>query len=286
MGANRATGPGPSRVRPPGPTAPARAAAGLLVGILWVLLPHLTGTVPPLAGQEAGSPATAGRVLSARFEARVPEAEPDASSTEVTIRYRLVADTTVRRVPVKGMAFFEVTPADVRAQAGGQRAPIGLEVKRGPLLAGGVDLPTALAPGDSLKLILTYRLPAAIPTTGGRFDVVLPLLFVDWKPAGAPEGLLEAAIELPAKYSIQESFPTVPRTITTQRGVRRYDLQLQAVPSLIRFRGHAGEPPFFTFSRLVDLGVLALLGVVGAWGWLALRRQRARAEAERREAAE
>lgn len=235
-----------------------------------------------LSAQEgAGGEATPGRVLGARLRATVPETGPGAAPTEVEVRYRVVADAPVSTIPLKGMAFFGATPAEVRAAVGGAPAPTELEPEqeREPLLAGGVRLPGRADPGDTLELEVSYRLPAALPAGGESFDVVLPLVYVDWRPAGAPEDMLEATIVLPEAYSIQESFPTVPREITTEGGTRRYDLRLQTVPSMIRFRGHEGEPPLLTFSRAVDLGVLLLLALGGVFGWRALRRERARAEA-------
>lgn len=257
-----------------GPPAP-RPLARRALALAWLLL----APAGPLSAQGAGEEATPGRVLGARLEATVPAAGPGAASTGVEIRYRVVADSAVRRIPLRGMAFFGATPAEVRATVGGEPAPAELDVEREPLLAGDVRLPGRTAPGDTLEVEVSYRLPAAIPAAGGSFDVVLPLLYVDWRPAGAPEDMLEATIALPAAYSIQEAFPTVPREITTEAGTRRYGLRLQTVPSMIRFRGHEGDPPLLTFSRLVDLGVVLLLVVAGALGWRALRRERARAAA-------
>jgi hypothetical protein len=214
------------------------------------------------------------------MEARVPEADPAAERTEVQLRYRLVTDAPVREIPIRGMAYFGADPAEVQAMVGGTRSRPEMDAGRAPLVTGVVRLPGGTGAGDTLELELSYLLPAAIPAEGGGFDIVLPLLYVDWPPAGAPAGMLEAAIVLPAEYSIQESFPTVPREITTEGGSRRYDLRLQAVPSMIRFRGHEGDPPLLTFGRLVDLGVIALLAVLAGLGWRALRRERARAEAE------
>lgn len=235
-----------------------------------------------LAGQGTGTEVMPGRVLSARLHAAVPESGTAGAPTEVELSYRLVADSAVRKVPLRGLAFFGLTPADLRASVGGAGVASELDVQRPPLLTGTVRLPARAAPGDTLELAISYRLPTAIPAEAGDFDVVLPLIYVDWRPAGAPEGMLQATITLPAKYSIQESFPTVPRHIDTAGGFRRYDLELQTVPSMIRFRGHEGDPPLLTFSRMVDLGVILLLAVAAGLGWKALRRERAREDARTR----
>lgn len=230
--------------------------------------------------QAATDEASPGRVLHARVHAVVPESRDGGAMTEVSVRYRLAIDTRVREIPLRGLAFFGAAPRDVRATIGGESGPLDLDDRREPLLTGQVDLPASRGSGDTLELELSYRLTAAIPAAGQSFDLVLPVLYVDWPPAGAPADMLQARIVLPADYSIQESFPTVPREISTRGGQRRYDLDLQTVPSMIRFRGHAGDPPLLTFSRLVDLGVVAILALAAALGWAALRRERARASRE------
>lgn len=249
-------------------------------GGLLAALALLVASAGPSWAQGATDASTPGRVLDARVHAEIAESGQDDAATEVDIRYRLVADTAVRGIPLRGLAFFGAAPRQVRASTGEGPTRVDLDATREPLLTGSVDLAVPADAGDTLELDVSYRLPATIPAAGESFDLVLPLLYVDWRPAGAPADMLEATIVLPAEYSIQESFPTVPREITTEAGQRRYDLELQTVPSMIRFRGHAGDPPLLTFSRLVDLGVVALLALAAAIGWAALRRQRARTARE------
>ena len=264
----------------PGPRARRRAGRiGLLRGAVLLQASLLLLGAEPLGAQGAGAETTDGRVMAARLDARVPAAGSDDGTTEVEIGYRVVADRTVERIPLKALAFFGVTPTDVRVTVEGEAAGSGLDPSRPPLLSGGVRLDRPARAGDTLDLVVSYGLPAAIPATGGGFDIVLPVLFVDWKPVGAPEDFFEATVRLPAAYSVEEAFPTVPKETRVRDGTRRYDFRLQTVPSLIRFRGEEGDPPFFTFSRLVDLGVVLILVLGGAFGWRALRRERARADA-------
>lgn len=245
-----------------------------------VLLALVVLSPSTLQAQEATGQETAGRVLAARFSARIPEAGSERRPTTVEIEYRVVADRDVDRVPIKGLTFFDVTPNELRASVEGIEATSHLGRERGALFVGAVELPETVPAGDSLELTLSYQIPTAIPEAEGGFDIVLPILFVDWKPAGAPEDMLQVSIHLPSEYSVQEAFPTVPKEISTREGTRQYDFQLQTVPSLIRLRGEAGAPSFLTFSRLVDLGVVLLLGIIAAFGWQALRRERNRASAD------
>lgn len=275
-------GPSPDAAARAGRSGAERLRAAVLARAAVLVQAALLLCTGSLPAQETGGQEGDGRVLGARLEARVPGPSSGGEATGVEIRYRVVADRTVDRIPIRGLAFFGLTPSGLRASVEGEEARSTLATDRAPVLSGEVELPRTADAGDTLDLSLAYRLPHVIPGTGGGFDVVLPVLFVDWKPAGAPEDLLRATLDLPDEYAVQEAFPTVPREITVREGVRRYEFQLQTVPSLVRFRGAAGDPPFFTFSRLVDLGVLLALGIGAAFGWRALQRQRARAEAEER----
>ena len=81
-----------------------------------------------------------------------------------------------------------------------------------------------------------------------------------------------ASVTIPADFSVVETFPTVPKTVAEVEDQRTYDFRVQVVPSMVRFRGHVGDPPLLTFARKVDLGVLAILLIAGAFGWRGLRR--------------
>lgn len=248
--------------------AVAAAAIALGLGLLLALAPVA------VEGQEA-EPVP--RVLDARFEAEIGARGADGrDATRVRLVYRIVPVTAPDTVPLKGLAFFGNRPERVESAFGdGAPEPVSLVDPRGNLLRGGLPLPSDAAPGDTLALTIAYELDRAIPEDARSFDLVIPVLYVDWRPAGAPEDMFVASVTIPADYSVVETFPTVPKELTEAEGARRYDFRVQVIPSMVRFRGHVGEPPVLTFARKVDLGVVLVLIVAGAFGLHGLRRETA-----------
>lgn len=233
-----------------------------------------SSTPSPLGAQE---PPTEPRVVDVRFEAQIGTRGGDEQDrSRVRLLYRLLPGLDADTVPLKGLAFFGNRPARVEVALGDRApVPISLANPRGDLLRGSVPLPSDPAANDTLSLAMTYELDRAIPADAEAFDLVLPILYVDWRPLGAPEDMFVAEVTIPADYAVVESFPTVPKRATVEGGERTYAFQVQVVPSMVRFRGHVGEAPLFTFARRVDLGVVLILLVAGGFGWWGLTRETA-----------
>ncbi len=246
-------------------TAATLAAA---LGALLALAPASLG------GQEAPPEP---RVVDVRFEARIGAAGADGrSASRVRLLYRLLPAPGTDTVPLRGLAFFGNRPEALEASlAGRSTAPVGLGSPRDGLLRATLPLPPDAAAGDTIDLTLAYRIDRAIPEDAREFDLVLPVLYVDWRPLGAPEDMFVASVTIPSDYSVVETFPTVPKEVTTAGGERTYDFRVQVVPSMVRFRGHVGEPPLLTFARKVDLGVVLVLMAAGGFGWWGLTRESA-----------
>lgn len=227
-----------------------------------------------LDGQEAPPEP---RVVDVRFEARIGAAGAyGRSASRVRLVYRLLPAPGTDTVPLRGLAFFGNRPEELEASlAGRSPAPVALESPRDGLLRATLPLPPDAARGDTIDLTLAYRLDRAIPEDAREFDLVLPVLYVDWRPLGAPEDMFVASVTIPSDYSVVETFPTVPKQVTAAGGERTYDFRVQVVPSMVRFRGHVGEPPLLTFARKVDLGVVLVLMVAGGFGWWGLTRESA-----------
>lgn len=251
-------------------SAATAAAVALTAGALAVALGALLALAPAsLDGQEA---LLESRVIDVRFEAQIGAA--GLSASRVRLVYRLLPAPGSETVPLKGLAFFGNRPEELEASLDGRTpAPVALESPRDGLLRAGVPLPAGAAGGETIDLTLTYRLDRAIPEEARDFDLVLPVLYVDWRPLGAPEDMFVASVTIPSDYSVVETFPTVPKQVTTAGGERTYDFRVQVVPSMVRFRGHVGEPPLLTFARKVDLGVVFVLMVAGGLGWWGLTRE-------------
>lgn len=267
-------------------TAPSRggwrarpATTTLIVGVALPLTSVALGIllVLPPSALDAQEPAPEPRVVDVRFEARIGAAGADGlSASRVRLVYRLLPAPGSETVPLKVLAFFGNRPEELEASLDGRTpAPVALESPRDGLLRAGVPLPAGAAGGETITLTLSYRVDRAIPEEARDFDLVLPILYVDWRPLGAPEDMFVASVTIPSDYSVVETFPTVPKQVTAAGGERTYDFRVQVVPSMVRFRGHVGEPPLLTFARKVDLGVVFVLLVAGGFGWWGLTRETA-----------
>lgn len=245
-------------------------AASLAAGLL------LVAGAGPLTAQEAAEqePEPPSLVLGVELEARIGSAGPGSGApTRVRVRYRLAPATGVGMVPLKGLGFFGARPAAVGVRFGdGPTRSVALQNPRGDLLSATPAIPGVPAAGDTLSLLLTYELEQAISPDARAFDLVLPVIYVDWPPAGAPEDMFAARVTIPADYTVVEAFPTVPKEVTVDGDRRSYTFGVQVVPSMVRFRGHVGEAPLLTFARKVDLAVVLILLVAGGLGWRGLRR--------------
>lgn len=259
------------------------AAVSLLVVVL--------GTAVPAQAQEPP-----GEPLEVRFEAdAVPATEP----VRVTESYRLRLEAGVERIPLLGLHFLgariEALEAEldgaslafetsaVAGEQGASTAPgspgaQGGSSRRSPLFLGDLRLPRPIASSGEHELTLRYEVRDALRRREAAFDLVVPVLVVDWPPTTAPPDMFGARLLMPADHHITSAFPTVDRATEVRDGARAESFRLQVTPSVIRYRGTVGEPPVLTRGRLVDLGVgLFLLGLL-AWGMVRWRRSLAGAD--------
>lgn len=255
----------------------------------------LLAAVVPAQAQPAGEP------LAVVFEADV---EPADGTARVSLAYRLHVDAGVDRIPLLGLHFLgariksleasmdgiELDPESAREgpESTGRvadpdlapAAPIvGDWVRSGgaggndsPLYSGHLPLPEPVRSDGERELILTYEVAGALRADGDAFDLVVPVLIVDWRPTTAPPDMFRARVSLPEAFNIAAAFPTVRRTVEAGDGTRVESFRLQVTPSVVRFRGTVGDQSFLTLGLLVDLVVgLFLLGLV-AYGTVRWRR--------------
>jgi hypothetical protein len=119
---------------------------------------------------------------------------------------------------------------------------------------------------------VTYRVRQEAAVSAGGFDLVLPVLMVDWQPEDSREELFIADVGLPSSFGVVEHFPTVPLAVRAEGGSIRHALSLPVVPSFLRMRGRDGPRPVLTFGRMVDLGIVLFLVLLTGYGWRAMRR--------------
>ena len=195
----------------------------------------------------------------------------DDAHTEVRLKYQLRLEPGTETIHVRAISFFGAELDGVRAHLGGSSHPVRLDRSVRSLQRAGIPVPVHLRGGAETELEITYRV-SRNARLGDAFDIALPVLMVDGTPAGSPENFFAAEALIPAGYAIVESFPTVPRSVEVVGGDRRYALQLQVIPSLVRWRGQVGRAPLINFERVVDAVAVGTILLVGLLLMLRMRR--------------
>lgn len=237
-----------------------------------LLLAHLAVGLPARAQQPAGEP------LAVAFEAEVGPAD---GTTRATVTYRLRLNAGAERIPLLGLHFLGARIEGLEASMDG--TALGLEAAReqvdgSPLFSGHLRLPEPVTSTGERELTLSYDVADALRSDGGAFDLVVPVVIVDWPPTTAPPDMFSARLSLPEELSISAAFPTVRRSSEVRDGTRVESFRLQVAPSVVRLRGSVGDAPLLTLGRLVDLTVgLFLLGLV-AYGTVRWRQSLAEAD--------
>lgn len=193
-------------------------------------------------------------VVSARLTAEVVEG---SAAVDVRIAYELdgAPDGPVR---LEALGFGAATTESVEVE--GVADPITLAAESGSMRAAAVDI---RADG---RLLLRYRVPAAVEIDGSVVRVRLPVVVVDLPPATAGGPVFEASLGIPPEWRVSGSFPT---------GLRLVDEaltgELAVVPSVVSMRGRtdgAWRPGLATIFDGLALLILVGFGVVG---WRHLR---------------
>lgn len=231
-----------------------------------LLLAHLAVGLPARAQEPAGEP------LGVDFEAVVAPAD---GAVRATVTYRLHINAGAERVPLLGLHFLGARIEGLEASLDGRALDLEAasdQADGSPLFSGHLRLPEPVASAGERELILSYDIVDALRVDRGTFDLIVPVLIVDWPPTTAPPDMFGARLSLPEELSISAAFPTVPRSSEVRDGTRVESFGLQVTPSVVRLRGSVGDAPLLTLGRLVDLGVgLFLLGLV-AYGTVRWRR--------------
>lgn len=188
----------------------------------------------------------------------------DDAHTEVRLKYQLRVRPGTETIQVRAISFFGAELDGVRARLGRSWHPVRMDRTGPSLQQAGIPVPSDLRGGGEVEMEISYRVTRNA-RLGDAFDIALPVLLVDGTPAGSPEDFFTAEALIPAGYTIVESFPTVPRTSVVVGEDRRYGLQLQVIPSLVRWRGQVGQAPLINFERIVDavaVGTILLVGLL------------------------
>ncbi|MFC1660444.1 hypothetical protein ACFL3S_03110 [Gemmatimonadota bacterium] len=222
-----------------------------------------TSAVSPARAQEV--------VVGADMTARV---EADGSPSSVSLRYRVRLGSTTDSIPLLWIGYRGTSVENVSAETGQPPVELELELAQGPSgrRSGILRLPRSGAAGPVFTFDLNYQVVQDRDGPDGSFDLILPVLMVDWTPEDSREELFTAELALPPSYAIVEMFPTVPRELRAEEGLHWHALSLPVVPSFFRLRGREGPRHFLTFGRMVDLSVVLFILALAVFGWRMMRR--------------
>ena len=222
----------------------------------------------------AGAAQTTGgwAVVSVHFEADLTAAD---GAAEVRIRYLLAAEAggaLPLDVPIAvDLLGFDDATTD-RFTADG----IGVELwpTTGSHRAAAVHAPTA-ASGSVLPMEFRYRIERAVVDDGGRLRGRIPVLSGPSPPTSEGGDAFEARLLLPETWVPSEGFPSGLRV----QPDGTYAVTLQAVPSVVGFRGRSDGIRRPGLPLLMDLLTVLLLISFSAFGWRHLRGVARRARA-------
>ena len=128
-------------------------------------------------------------------------------------------------------------------------------------IAGQIDLPESVVPDTSLSFILNYKLINARQQGNDQFRINIPLLWIENSILESSKEFFEAHLVVPEKYYVKDSFPVNARPCSIQNDPRHNCLNLQVLPTFLRYRGLIGHNPTFTVINLIDYSILSLLVV-------------------------
>lgn len=208
-------------------------------------------------------------ILSSRLSVKVaPE-----SDYRVSVTYEVKGTRSVDSLPLQALQVFGASIKQVEAFVNGASTSRQLLSDRPPLLTGSVDVPPIYRGRDTLSLQLEYRIAHdAISTSDERFEVTIPLLYINHPPTGTADSTFFASIELPANFVVTDRFPVLIADVLTTDRIKQYEFVLQVLPAYVRLKGTTGdESIWLTVDRAVDLGIIGLSILGGLLVWMRVR---------------
>lgn len=148
-----------------------------------------------------------------------------------------------------------------------------------------VTLDEPLAAGAETTLTLRYTAPDAGVVDGDRMTADVPVLVFDLPAATTAPGVFAATVRLAPGYDYVEGFPANPDRVSASDGRTEVAYELPAAPSLLRSVATTADTPLLTLGGWVNLALFLTLLAGGAALALSFTRGRARAAAERDDAA-
>jgi hypothetical protein len=233
----------------------------LVAGIVSLLLP-------------SGPGAAQGVLLDARVQMALPL---PGEAAQIQITYRILPGSGAKEVPLSVLAPEPIRIDSLRAFLGGQELDFSREVGPGFHLEsvrdhyseGSVRIPETFDGGpDTLSLRFSYAVEGEWGE-GGR--ATLPLVIPRWVPDQPTPRTFLARVEVPQGLTIIGSFPTSVLNRPPPGRGGTYEMGLQAVPAMLVLRVVQGKVSPITMERGLDIFVLLILLVMGAFGVRYLR---------------
>ena len=243
----------------------------MLTGLLSALL--VTCTMLPLLNMAllVDGPQLTTRTTKARLKAIVDE---PSQQIDVSIAYELHKTPGLTHISLTGIKAFNTQIQDINAFFDSDKVKVHSQVD--PLVVKGkFELPPALAQDSIVSFVLSYTLLQALKQEGQEVDIQIPLLWIKNSYLDSKKTLFNAHLVVPEAHYINESFPGTSRPCYSNSDTRHYCVNLQALPTFIRFRGTIGQYPPFSAIKALDYGIIVMLiSTCVFFGLLLIRKQR------------
>ena len=212
-----------------------------------------------LAGYYIGTdlPPEKTHTLAARLEAIVFDQQ---DTINVSIKYQLSKAAGASTIRYTGLEAFGTKIKDISATFNSTNMPLSSEVKQ-LRIEGEIDLPESVIPDTSVSFILNYKLINARQQGNDHFNINIPLLWIENSSLESSREFFEAHLVVPEKYYVKDSFPVNAGPCSVQNDPRHNCLNLQVLPTFLRYRGQIGHNPTFTMINVLDYSILSLLVV-------------------------
>lgn len=196
--------------------------------------------------------------------------EGSSNTINVQITCQVRVDSEVAQIPVRVVADESIAIKNPIATIQNQDYKIDLKSINQRVAKGNI-LGLQFTGQDSLiDIIIRYELDG-LDVKKTAVKAIIPVLFIDWRPAQASADAFTAIIHLSKDQSLRSIFPAMNWKKHTTAESDEYSFDLQTIPAWISFKLLEGEMPFFSIELLVDLGVILVLIILMAIGWQKFR---------------
>lgn len=191
---------------------------------------------------------------------------------DVSITYHLLKPPGSKQLTYAGLLAFDTHIQNVSVVF--DQSKIELTPDLNELRIGGqINLPTSVIQDSTVTFDITYELTHTQRPDNQRFDIPIPLLWIENTNSTSRKDFFNAHLVVPEAYFIQESFPGNVAPCYSKSNTRHNCAKLQVLPTFIRVRGLIGHNPTFTVFKLLDYGMLFLLSATCIFiGTLLIRR--------------